>query len=740
MSTRFWKKEAASCSYEYSAKCWRTDRVGQSFNSLSLNCRIYFSHIALSIFFSLTYMQIYKGTSGFLCSGTSGKLSSSIIKIEMYRLCKNISGVTSSDTLLPSTICWMSLRISPQKLFLRMLLWRRGRCLEILDHLFLQEEWCAMSKSSSASLRQTLLISGLIQFFHLALHFLDVNLTSGNFWHMDLEMSPQLLPLYLFTRLVRQSSKDLLHCIRLGFGEVSTCSILKTCPLLELLSESIKKIQAFFLSYDNTTHSCIYTGTIKYGILSACCIYKGTCYIMPSYSELYEIFHQANIHAHIFTLCMVSALKINKTQFMASKLNATFITGNNLHVHARKFSKSFDRSRIEQLHDEISRTVDRYDGKVTSMLAKQENEYLAAFKCYVASKEEEVKRLEDAMRESTEQRETEPGDIRLIVIKEKLKEKEVETNFLMRQFAETRKELLMWKAKALRSREDCEFLEKTLKEKVKENGLLKCFLKQTEEMLSQNKSLDNVLETMSKINKAANVTEPLMEVLKEGNWLKEKEKPKNKRTQSMANSPPKRDDNKETDRESQELRKVILQLQNQLERKFREIKSLKQQLAQFRSRDSSLATLFENCVEEIRKKRSAPENKTISEKDISKIHLLSKASKISDLSSKEKKQLVQLFLYNDAVMAKLVELMFSHTKNLELGNISFEPQISAECYEVLSKNTYQTVANSSRNYSGMFPSQVRSKRLSRLIIHKRAAGKLSNLLTLRKDKQAFIYL
>jgi len=394
----------------------------------------------------------------------------------------------------------------------------------------------------------------------------------------------------------------------------------------------------------------------------------------------------------------------------------------------KRHNKYADRSKLEQLNTELTKTVECFDGKVVNLLNKQENEYLAAFHCYIAAKEEEIKQLQDLLKEAIYKGENQSKDLKMRFLEERLNAKSKETEYLLESLKEAQREILALKSKASRFQDDCDFLGKSLKNKIKENGILRCFLKEIENQNVINDAIKckEMLDDIKNINKTQTSDELFnlnLHLLAYTDLLvnntsptKIKQQLSQKRTLSTTlklNIPTQIPLNSPNVNKSfcEPSPRILSQYHRQILQQNKEINFLKQRLIKYETSRSLLSNIFEDCVFEVMKSKKDTDNeklvKNIDKLDISKIELLVK-SKTSKLNSKEKQRIIDLFIKNEEVLNKISELMFNidNTKqNVPLLNIDknstnilLEPEILLEKSRSAKKKLSMSFESSNRNH------------------------------------------
>ena len=218
-------------------------------------------------------------------------------------------------------------------------------------------------------------------------------------------------------------------------------------------------------------------------------------------------------------------------------------------------------------------------------------------------------------------------------------------------------------------------LMKILNEKLKENTLLRCFIKEIEELINKKENIGKILEIIQQVNNSK-TSEIISDIL---NKKLQDQNPKLVKnivviTSKISNS-----------KKENELKATISQLNAKIERQSREIKTVREELIQLRSGNKSLSLLFESCVKN-HNDYYISKNKHCYEDEFP----ISIKSTINDLSSQDKETLLQRFLQNDIVLKKLADIVtsqFGYKNNLS-NNISFplstHGNVSSKIHENLS--------------------------------------------------------
>ena len=305
---------------------------------------------------------------------------------------------------------------------------------------------------------------------------------------------------------------------------------------------------------------------------------------------------------------------------MKSKPELLLSLANRSSFSSCDYSKAFSAERGAKVSEDVT---GYYNNKTDKL-------HLESFKEYFKEKEEEINELEG----------------NLIKAGERLKENGLKNT------KGTFCELILDQVKELELYEyDNETISESIRDKIKENNLLRCLLRQIEGMILRKENWSHILSNIQQVNNATNNEEILL-ILQNKSFTKPlngNEEKRAKKSKSIVIIKSQSID----DKKEKELRNTILMLNNRIERQLREIKVLKDELARMRDKNYSLAALFESCVNQYKKL-----NLSIPILDASSLS-------IDQFSSLDKEELLKHFLKNDVILKRLHEIMrLQFTRNV----------------------------------------------------------------------------
>eukprot|EP00826_Nyctotherus_ovalis_P039845 TRINITY_DN3860_c0_g2_i2.p1 TRINITY_DN3860_c0_g2~~TRINITY_DN3860_c0_g2_i2.p1 ORF type:complete len:390 (+),score=81.45 TRINITY_DN3860_c0_g2_i2:86-1255(+) len=207
--------------------------------------------------------------------------------------------------------------------------------------------------------------------------------------------------------------------------------------------------------------------------------------------------------------------------------------------------------------------------------------------------------------------------------------------------------------KANKLEEDCDYLKKIVKEKMKENYLLKTFLRHLEETISSKESLELALENIHQVNSAKSV-EVISKILQSKARRDDQEKKKPKSIVIINSSAV--DEKKE-----KELRNTISLLNAKIDRQLREIRNLKGELMRKKYANNSLIALFECCISQQMEINHARTAQSLVTKN-TPLPLFN-TTDLDSFSASEKEEIVKAFLSNNTVLKRLSEIVLSQFQN-----------------------------------------------------------------------------
>jgi len=211
-------------------------------------------------------------------------------------------------------------------------------------------------------------------------------------------------------------------------------------------------------------------------------------------------------------------MSVNKNESFtnADPRSPTFLTDSKNSDFSPRRSRGPERARLELAQNEFSKVIENLDTRIFKILSKQEQEYITSFRYYVSQKEDEIQKLTEKLRKDEElARQKESNKIKQLESYSEVKKKEAE--FLAELCKDSNKETLKWKSKVLNLSNDCTFLDKKIREVMKENKIMKFFIIQIEQFLSKQlqntekseifiKNIGNLLSGVKKFNHLENLS------------------------------------------------------------------------------------------------------------------------------------------------------------------------------------------------------------------------------------------
>jgi len=217
------------------------------------------------------------------------------------------------------------------------------------------------------------------------------------------------------------------------------------------------------------------------------------------------------------------------------------------------------------------------------------------------------------------------------------------------------KEETLAKSKSMKLDPDYTKLKKQIKDKMKENSVLKYCLREVEEMLNRKENHENIIELIKRINVSTNadlmmksLNSRVLNLLHNKDPIRKSKQTKNIVVVTIPNI---------NDKREQELKNTIQTLNSRIERYVRETRSLKEELAKTRNEHNSLAAIFEDCLNYYKENLISSGFYTINNKKHSE--QLKDEDIFDSLSAEDKEEIFRTFLRNDLVLNKLREIVIS---------------------------------------------------------------------------------
>ena len=164
-----------------------------------------------------------------------------------------------------------------------------------------------------------------------------------------------------------------------------------------------------------------------------------------------------------------------------SQNSDTFLTG----INIKKGAKSIlaENPDIIDLHNQLKDTVCDLDVKINRVLQKQEYEYLKAYEIFVQQKEKEIQDLNEKVKDvdpDKKERSKKITDLQVQIQNLRLQMQAMDLNN-----KRLNKQMIMWKTKANNAKEDNIFLERQVKDHIKQNRVLNVILNKIQGLMSK---------------------------------------------------------------------------------------------------------------------------------------------------------------------------------------------------------------------------------------------------------------